>query len=77
MRPTPQGRQPLGIRLLLLIPLPIIALLIYRSGQTPRHGLFEAELMAGGGSGDVSLSLPTQLHQAGFTLTDTIQVYNE
>ncbi len=77
MRRKPPSRISLGIRVLLLIPLPIIAFLIYRSGQTPRHGLFEAELMAGGGSGDVSLSLPTQLHQAGFTLTDTIQVYNE
>lgn len=69
-----QSRISFGVRVLLLVPLPIIAFLIYRAGQNPRHGLFEAELMAAGGA---SLSLPTHLPGSDFTLVDTVQIYNE
>ena len=69
-----QSRISLGVRVLLLVPLPIIAFLIYRAGQTPRHGLFEAELIAATGA---SLNLPTHLPGSDFTLVDTVQVYNE
>ncbi len=76
MRRKPPSRISLKVRLLLLVPLPIIAFLIYRAGQIPRQGLFEAELMAAVTS-DSRLSLPNHLVQSDFTLVDTIQVYNE
>lgn len=69
-----KSRISFGVRVLLLVPLPIIAFLIYRAGQTPRHGLFEAELMA---AAEAPLELPNHLAGSGFTLVDTIQTYNE
>jgi hypothetical protein len=71
-----QSRISLRVRLLVLVPLPIIAFWIYRAGQTPRLGLFEAELMAAVAA-DSRVPLPTHLTRSDFTLVDTSQVYDE
>ncbi len=68
-----QSRISLKIRVLLLVPIPIIAFLVYRAGQSPRHGLFEAALMT---AAEAPLAMPTHLPGSDYTLIDTIQVYD-
>ena len=74
------SRVALWVRVLLYVPLPVIAFLLYKSGQNPRPGLFEAGLMASVSSSDTAharLTLPHFLPGSGFALADTIQFYTE
>jgi len=69
---------PLWVRLVLLIPLPVIALLVYWAGQKPREGLFESAALSKfltSAAPEQKLRLPLHLPQSGFLLADTLQVY--
>ncbi len=63
-------------RLLLLIPLPIIAVLVFWAGSEPREGLFDSEPEKTGSAARAPLSFPSQLPTSGFVLADTVQQYN-
>lgn len=72
-----KSRVALWARILLLVPLPIIAVIVYLAGQTPRTGLFEsASLAAGTLTTEIRAPLPASLPGSGFNLADTIQLYD-
>jgi|GEM_PF-6170443 len=69
---------PLWVRIVLVVPLPVIALLIYRAGQNPRQGLFESQALSGlevSAVLPVGVRLPVYLPQSGFRIADTLQFY--
>jgi len=68
----------LWVRIILLVPLPAIAIWIYLAGQNPRSGLFESAALTGQAMAAParSLHLPANLPSADFRLADTIQFYN-
>lgn len=68
------------LQFVLLLPLPIIAFLIWRSGGETRRGLFESALSAAGTPASmlpIKLHLPAHLPGAGFAMADTSQYYDE
>jgi hypothetical protein len=77
MTKTHPNRTALKTRILILIPLPIIAAIVLIAGQNPRTGLFEADLQAepGGAGRTAPLTVPLSLSGTGFNLVDTIQSY--
>ena len=72
-----KSRIPLWVRIALVIPLPIIALLIYWAGQNPRTGLFESEALSRQATSAkaVALHFPATLPGSDFRLADTVQFY--
>ncbi len=66
----------LRTRLLVLIPLPVIAVAIFWAGSQPREGLFESEPDAAWSATTGPLSLPADLPSSGFVLADTVQHFD-
>jgi hypothetical protein len=67
-----------GARAALLIPLPVIAALVWWVGQRPREGLFDSRALSQPGAPGVTvpeLSVPAYLPDADFRIVDTTQVY--
>jgi len=72
-----KSRVALWVRILLVVPLPLIAFAVYQAGQNPRSGLFESSsLAAGGTAAQHRAALPAHLPGADFALVDTIQLYD-
>ncbi len=75
-----RSRVPLCVRVLILVPLAPIVLAVYLVGQDKRDGLFDATLMADStitAVAPIHSALPVYLPASDFTLTDTIQQYDE
>ena len=72
------SRVPLWVRVWLLLPLPVIAALIWWAGRTPRQGLFESQALSGGTPATATgtaVRLPMQFLRSGLKLADTVQTY--
>lgn len=79
MARTQKSRVPLWVRIILLVPLPVLAFFVLRAGDNPREGLFESELTdsaATASGAPAALPLPVYLPGSDFRLADTIQVYD-
>ncbi len=73
------SRISIWARIALLIPLPVIAFLIYLSGNQPREGLFVSTAFSDQPPATIlttPVSLPNKLPEADFLLVDTIQFYD-
>jgi len=70
------SQVPRWARIWLLVPLPVIAGLVFWAGQHPRKGLFESQTLGEApASATAALSIPVQFPRSGLRLADTVQGY--